>query len=148
MIWPTLEAWAEIQKYFHSFFCSNENFKICFRDLCFLVDILKSLVESKVCNSTIRMDTNLQTPGWGLKYWITCSRTAFERNCQMHILLSGTIVSVLLWRSILMSKKRCFLNFHVLRLNQFTVLIKWKMEFSFIKRIPIVIHFLLNRKQK
>ena len=34
MIWPCiLEARAEIQKYFRSFFGSNENFKICFRDL-------------------------------------------------------------------------------------------------------------------
>ena len=33
MIWPILEARAEIQKYFRSFFGSNENFKICFWDL-------------------------------------------------------------------------------------------------------------------
>ena len=33
MIWPILEARAEIQKYFGSFFGSNENFKICFPDL-------------------------------------------------------------------------------------------------------------------
>ena len=33
MIWPILEARAEIQKYFRSFFGSNENFKICFPDL-------------------------------------------------------------------------------------------------------------------
>ena len=28
-----LAARAEVQKYFHSFFGSNENFKICFRDI-------------------------------------------------------------------------------------------------------------------
>ena len=28
-----LEIWAEIQKYFHLFFGSNENFRVCFRDL-------------------------------------------------------------------------------------------------------------------
>ena len=33
MIQPLFEARAEIQKYFRSFFGSNENFKICFRDL-------------------------------------------------------------------------------------------------------------------
>ena len=33
MIWPLFSGKAEIQKYFHSFFGSNENFKICFRDL-------------------------------------------------------------------------------------------------------------------
>ena len=33
MIWPILEARAEIQKYFRLFFGSNENSKICFRDL-------------------------------------------------------------------------------------------------------------------
>ena len=32
MIWPILEARAEIQKYFRSFLGSNENFKICFQD--------------------------------------------------------------------------------------------------------------------
>ena len=32
MIWPILEARAEIEKYFLSFFGSNENFKICFRN--------------------------------------------------------------------------------------------------------------------
>ena len=32
MIWPILEARAEMQKYFNLFFGSNENFKICFRD--------------------------------------------------------------------------------------------------------------------
>ena len=32
MIWPILEARAETQKYFRSFFGSNENFKICFRE--------------------------------------------------------------------------------------------------------------------
>ena len=30
LIRPLLEARAEIQKYFHLFFASNENFKICF----------------------------------------------------------------------------------------------------------------------
>ena len=30
LIRPLLEARAEIQKYFHSIFGSNENFKICF----------------------------------------------------------------------------------------------------------------------
>ena len=33
LIRPPLEARAKIQKYFRSFFGSNENFKICFRDL-------------------------------------------------------------------------------------------------------------------
>ena len=33
LIRPLLEARAEIQKYFRSFFGSNENFEICFRDL-------------------------------------------------------------------------------------------------------------------
>ena len=33
MIWPNLEASADIQKYIRSFFGSNENFKICFQDL-------------------------------------------------------------------------------------------------------------------
>ena len=87
-----------------------------------LVTILKALVESKVCNSTIRMDTNLQIPGWRLKYSIICSRTAFERNCQMHILLSGTIVSVLLSRSILISKKRCSLSFLIPHFQMSTLL--------------------------
>ena len=32
MIWPILQSRAEIQKYYRSFFCSNENFKICFWD--------------------------------------------------------------------------------------------------------------------
>ena len=32
MIWPILEARAEIQKYFLSDFGSNENIQICFRD--------------------------------------------------------------------------------------------------------------------
>ena len=32
MISPILEARAEIEKYFHLFFGSNENFKVCFRD--------------------------------------------------------------------------------------------------------------------
>ena len=30
MIWPILEACAEIQKYFHSFFCSNEDIQKSF----------------------------------------------------------------------------------------------------------------------
>ena len=47
MIWPILEARAEIQKYFRSFFRSNENFKICFRDL--LTFRLKMLTESWSC---------------------------------------------------------------------------------------------------
>ena len=33
LIRPLLENRAKIQKYFHSFFGSNENFKICFQDL-------------------------------------------------------------------------------------------------------------------
>ena len=33
LIWHILEARAEIQKHFRSVFGSNENFKICFRDL-------------------------------------------------------------------------------------------------------------------
>ena len=33
MIWPILEARAEIQKYFRPFFDSNENFVIGFQDL-------------------------------------------------------------------------------------------------------------------
>ena len=37
MISPILEARAKIQKYFRSFFGSNENFKMCFRDLLTLV---------------------------------------------------------------------------------------------------------------
>ena len=32
MIWILLEARAGIQKYFCWFFCSNEKFRICFRD--------------------------------------------------------------------------------------------------------------------
>ena len=32
MIWPILEARVEIEKYFRSFFGSNENFKIWFWD--------------------------------------------------------------------------------------------------------------------
>ena len=32
MIWPILEAKAEIEKYFRSVFGSNENFKVCFRN--------------------------------------------------------------------------------------------------------------------
>ena len=32
LIWPLLEARAEIQKYFRWFFGSNEKFRICFRD--------------------------------------------------------------------------------------------------------------------
>ena len=33
LISPLLEARAEIQKHFRSFFGSNENFRICFQDL-------------------------------------------------------------------------------------------------------------------
>ena len=33
LIRPLLQARAQIQKYFCSFFGSNENFEICFRDL-------------------------------------------------------------------------------------------------------------------
>ena len=43
MIWPILEARAEIQRYFSSFSGSNEIFKICFRPL---IDL--SLAENKV----------------------------------------------------------------------------------------------------
>ena len=42
LIRPLLEARAEIQKYFRSFFGSNENFEICFRDLLpFTVQVLQ-----------------------------------------------------------------------------------------------------------
>ena len=51
MIEPLLEARAEIQKYFRSFFGSNENFKICFRDLLIFSRGATGLVQSWVNQS-------------------------------------------------------------------------------------------------
>ena len=52
------EARAEIQKYFLSFFGSNENFKIVFRDLLTCRCVIQSVSLSK----------NLRSPFWRLKY--------------------------------------------------------------------------------
>ena len=54
MIWPILEARAEMQKYFRSFFGAIENFKICFRDLLtFTSNVLSELVWKLAHRATI-----------------------------------------------------------------------------------------------
>ena len=51
MIRPLLEARAEIQKFYRLFFGSNENFKICFRDLLTFnkATVSEQNTESKKC---------------------------------------------------------------------------------------------------
>ena len=70
MIWPILEALAEIKKWFHSFFGRNENKKICFWNLLtFKVEFDGKLDEEKtdeVPNQYVLVTYDLEDPKKGI----------------------------------------------------------------------------------
>ena len=60
LIRPLLEAKAEIQKYFRCFFGSNENFRICFRYLIYLILTFRKTVKVFFSETTFHdFDTSL-----------------------------------------------------------------------------------------